>query len=87
MGNNCIKIKESKLVAFFSSMEEPLGMAPRQRKGQPEKQVDKKNVIKEIVKMDLEADEEGFVYFNELLFKTMKRVYGERNIKNKILAD
>jgi len=58
-------------------MEEPLGMAPRHRPGHPDKPADKKLVIKEIVKMDLEADEEGFVYFNELLFKSMKRVFGE----------
>lgn len=37
--------------------------------------------------MDLEADEEGFVYFNELLFKSMKRAFGEKRITNKILAD
>jgi hypothetical protein len=29
------------------------------------------------VRMDLEADGDGNVYFNELLFKTMKMVFGE----------
>jgi hypothetical protein len=37
--------------------------------------------------MDLQSDEEGFVYFNELLFKAMKREYGVLHIKNKILAE
>jgi hypothetical protein len=85
--HNCIKIKESKLVSFFSAMEEPLGMAPKQRKGQPPKQVESKCVVREIVKMDLEADDEGFVYFNELLFKAMKKAFGDQRIHNKILAD
>lgn len=35
--------------------------------------------------MDLVSDNEGFVYFNELLFKSMRQVYGERHVKNKIL--
>ena len=34
-------------------------------------------LTKEIVRMDMEADGEGYVYFNELLFKTMKMVFGE----------
>jgi hypothetical protein len=37
--------------------------------------------------MDLEADGEGYVYFNELLFKTMKMIFGEEHLKNKILID
>ena len=32
-------------------------------------------------------DDEGFVYFNELLFKTMKRRYGQERTKKKILAE
>ena len=35
--------------------------------------------------MDLEADGEGNVYFNELLFKTMKMVFGDEHLKNKLL--
>lgn len=37
--------------------------------------------------MDLVSDEEGFVYFNELLFKAMRRAYGETHVKNKILVE
>src|SRR3569833_284731 len=37
--------------------------------------------------MDLEADGEGYVYFNELLFKTMKMVFGDEHLKNKILIN
>jgi hypothetical protein len=45
------------------------------------------DVVFNILRMDLESDLEGFIYFNELLFKTMKRVYGEKRIKNKVLAE
>jgi len=44
-------------------------------------------IMKCIVRMDLEADGEGYVYFNELLFKTMKMVFGEQHLKNTILVD
>jgi hypothetical protein len=37
--------------------------------------------------MDLEADGDGFVYFNELLFKTMKMVFGEEHLKHKKLIE
>lgn len=37
--------------------------------------------------MDLVSDDEGFVYFNELLFKAMRRIYGETHVKNKILVE
>jgi hypothetical protein len=45
------------------------------------------DILCEIVKMDLESDEEGFIYFNELLFKAMKRINGEKHILNKVLAE
>ena len=70
---NCIKIKDSHLYAFFDQMEEPLGM----------KTLDKNDVIKEIVKMDLESDKQGFIYFNELLFKTFRRIYGDEHVLNR----
>ena len=73
---NCLKIKDSHLFAFFDKMEEPLGMSS----------LDKNEVIKEIVKMDLQSDKDGFIYFNELLFKTMRRKYGDERVLNKQLA-
>lgn len=33
------------------------------------------------------SDEDGFVYFNELLFKTMKRRYAAGRTKKKILFE
>lgn len=43
--------------------------------------------MRNIVKMNLESDEEGFIYFNELLFKSMKRIYGCERTKKKVLAE
>ena len=43
-------------------------------------------VMRKIIMMDIEPDLEGFYYFNELLFKTMKHVYCNKPIKNKLLA-
>lgn len=37
--------------------------------------------------MNVEADDEGFVYFNELLFKAMKRRYGVERTKKRVLAE
>jgi replicative DNA helicase len=37
--------------------------------------------------MELVSDEEGFIYFNELLYRAMRRVYGESRVKNKILVE
>jgi hypothetical protein len=78
--NKCIKVKDNKLVAFFKSMEKPLGMTAEDLK-------DNNDIHKNIVQMDIRADEEGYVYFNELLYKVMKKTYGIKHIRNKKLAD
>ena len=73
-------MKDNKLLAFFKSMEVPLGM---------EKEVlnNDNDYNKNIVQMDIRADEEGYVYFNELLYKVMKKAYGIKHIRNKKLAE
>ena len=37
--------------------------------------------------MNLDCDEEGFVYFNDLLFKAMHLKHGEDRIRNKLLGE
>jgi hypothetical protein len=76
----CIKMKDNKLVAFFKSMEKPLGMTEEDLK-------DDNDIHKNIVQMDIRADEEGYVYFNELLYKVMKKTYGVKHIRNIKLAE
>ena len=58
-------------------MDPPLGMSDKSDK----------DIIKDVVLMELQSDEDGFVYFHELLYRTMRRYYGELHIKNKILVD
>lgn len=58
-------------------MEAPIGMRGEKMN----------EIIKSVMQMELESDNEGFVYFNELLYKVMRRVYGEQHVKNKILVD
>ena len=57
--------------------------------------MNRRNAVVKILRMDLVSDNNGFVYFNELLFRSMKRldfnfiifrVYGEENVKNITLA-
>jgi hypothetical protein len=43
--------------------------------------IDKKDVAKNIMKMDLHGDKDGCVFFNELLFAAMKNAYGEKIAK------
>jgi hypothetical protein len=43
--------------------------------------------INNIVLMDIRSDEEGYVYYNELLYKIMKKDYGVKHIRNKKLAE
>ncbi|CDW83739.1 cation channel family protein [Stylonychia lemnae] len=72
-----LKIRSLDLVAYFKELEGNLGM----------KDDTDKNIMRYIVKMNLESDEEGFIYFNELLFKAMKRIYGKERTKKRILVD
>ena len=78
--NKCIKIKDNKLVSFFKHLEKPLGMTAEDLK-------DNNEIHKNIVQMDIRADEEGYVYFNELLYKVMKKTYGIKHIRNRKLAN
>jgi hypothetical protein len=61
-----IKIKDHFLVDFFYKMQEPLGFKNM-------KNMNRKSAVIEILKMDLISDKMGFIYFNELLYRSMKR--------------
>lgn len=60
---------------FFRDLEGDLGM-----KGKPESEIQRN-----IIKMSLENDGEGFIYFNDLLYKSMRLVYGEEHVRNRVL--
>jgi hypothetical protein len=61
----------------MGQMEPPLGMKGEKVSG----------IIKNVVRLELSSDNEGFVYFNELLYRVMRRVYGDTHVKNKILIE
>lgn len=73
-----IKMREMDLMKFFRELKGNLGF-----KGQ---ESDDKLILRSVVKMGVESDEDGFVYFNELLYKSMKRLHGDEHINNKKLA-
>jgi len=73
--HNCLKIKDTRLVAFMAHMENPLGMRGEKMN----------EIIKSVMQMELVSDQEGFVYFNELLFRAFRRVYGDYHVRNKIV--
>ena len=78
--NQCIKIRDNKLVLFFKTMSSPIGM-------EDEEINNDSDILRNIVIMNIKQDENGYIYFNELLYKVMKKKYGIKNVKNKVLAD
>jgi len=54
-------------------MEAPIGM----RSGKINE------IIKSVMQMELESDNESFVYYNELLYNVMRREYGEQHVKKR----
>lgn len=72
-----LKIRSLDLMPFFKHLKGNLAFTGETDSG----------IMRHIVKMNLECDEEGFIYFNELLFKAMRRIYGEERTKKKVLAD
>lgn len=78
---NCAKIKESMLTNFFKelgefgSKEESLGFS--------EEFYDTGELKKNLLKMGIKSNQ-GFIYFNELLYRCMRRKYGNMKINKKM---
>jgi hypothetical protein len=72
-----IRMNSLDLTIFFKHLKGNLGMHSESDQ----------HILRNIVKMNLESDENGFVYFNELLFKAMKRKYAEERTKNRVLIE
>ena len=82
----CIMIKEKKIENFFNEIKDLVGIEEEKNgKKRPEKEI-KEDILKAALKMDLDSDGQGHVFFNEILYKTMKQRYGDYHIKNKLLA-
>ena len=63
---NCEKIRDTYAVAFLKALREPLGLG----------NVRSDAYIKmTMIKMGI-RNEKGYIYFNEMLYRVMKRSYG-----------
>jgi hypothetical protein len=75
----CKKIKEKQLVEFFKKLPVPLGMfSPGD--------VDQKSedeMKKQILKMGIRGDD-GWIYFNELLYRCLRRIYGNFKLNKRM---
>ncbi len=69
----CVKIRETQLVDFFRHLKEPLGMPHS-----PESEV-KRNMLKMGIRTD-----DGYIYFNELLYRSMRRIYGQLKLNKEM---
>lgn len=73
---HCAKIKESKLTEFFKELGKEADSL-----GFSEERFDNGELKKHLLKMGIKSNQ-GFIYFNELLYRCMRRKYGSHR-KNK----
>lgn len=77
----CFKIKEKQLLEFFRKLgekgdkETSLGFA--------EEFYDEGELKKQLLRMGIKSDN-GFIYFNELLYRCMRRKYGNFKVNKKM---
>lgn len=63
---NCEKIRDSYAIKFLKELKEPLGLG----------NIKSDSYIKmTMLKMGI-RNEKGYIYFSEMLYRVMKRVYG-----------
>jgi hypothetical protein len=69
-----IKMREKQLFDFFRKLKLPLGL--------PEETTD--NTVKKIVlKMGIRSDG-GYIYFNEMLYRCMRRMFGNFRLSKRL---
>ncbi|CDW88937.1 cation channel family protein [Stylonychia lemnae] len=66
---NCQVIRDAQIIQFMRNLRDPLGMSST---------IDQMELQKDLVKLGIRT-EDGYVYFNEMLYRCMRRVYG--NVK------
>ena len=72
-GSEGLNISHRNLIEFYMKLPEPLGFGPG---------VSRAVIAKEIMNMNLSGDADGNIYFNELLFASMRRVFGAEVLNN-----
>lgn len=75
----CVKIKEKQLVDFFGDLQAPMGM----RVPNEDDRVSESELKKQMLKMGIRT-EDGWIFFNELLYRCMRRVYGTFKLNKKM---
>ena len=70
----CIKLRERRLFDFFRALPPPIGM--------PDDTPDSE-MKKIMIKMGIRS-EEGYIYFNELLYRCMRNAYGNFKVHKKL---
>ena len=67
-------MREKELIHFFKILPPPIGLPPN---------TNDNDVKKIMMKMGIRSDD-GFVYFNELLYRFMRRQYGNFKLNRKM---
>ena len=75
---SCQKIKESQLSQFFRLLGEE-----NKELGFPLEDIDDGELKKQVLKMAIKSDN-GYIYFNEMLYRCMRRRYGNMKINKKM---
>ena len=70
----CVKLRERRLFDFFRALPPPIGM--------PDDTPDSE-MKKIMIKMGIRS-EEGYIYFNELLYRCMRNAYGNFKLNKKL---
>lgn len=70
----CVKMREKQLFDFFRKLPTPIGL--------PQEMTDN-DIRKVMLKMGIRSDN-GYVYFNEFLYRCMRRQYGNFKLGRKL---
>ena len=80
----CLKLQERHCVDFFLDLPAPMGFAQKsQHENAEQTTVEESDVKKEVLRLGIRK-EQGFIYFNELLYRCMRRVYGNFKLNKKM---
>ena len=72
--SRCVKLREKRLNDFFRKLPLPVGLPPETTEDQ---------MKKIMLKMGIKCDD-GYIYFNELLYRCMRRLYGNFSLNRRM---
>lgn len=72
--SRCVRLREKQLFVFFRRLPMPIGLPPETTDDQ---------MKKIMLKMGIKCDD-GYIYFNELLYRCMRRLYGTFKLNRKM---